>query len=81
MRTTIIANDAVLCEIKALARRMERSMSAVIEEALTSYIQKFKRSKTPSFTAIGKSAGRPSIARQTDEYLLKQAGKKTRGFE
>lgn len=76
MRTTIIADDHLLLELRGLAKRTGKSLTEIIQEALRNYLSRFKKRNTLSFAGIGAHKGSgPSIGRKTDEVIA-QALKK-----
>ena len=59
-RTTILADESVLLELKHRAKREGRTVSEVIREALEDYLRRGEKKKTLSFVGAGRS-GRKSI--------------------
>ncbi len=57
MRTTILLEDTVMLEVKALASKKGTTATQIIKEALTEYLRKQPPGGLPSFTGVGKSKG------------------------
>lgn len=72
-RTTIVADEDLLMEIKQVARAEGRSASELIREALEQYIRtkRAKDGRVPSFVGLGKS-GRSDISERIDELLWEE---------
>lgn len=78
-RTTIVADESLLLELKHRAKREGRTVSELIREALESYSRYSRRSKktrTLSFVGAGRS-GRNDISEKSKE-ILEEAFKKGR---
>jgi len=74
-RTTIFADDALINEIKDLAREENRSVAEMVREAMAEYVlQKRKRKKKLSFVGIG-SSGRRDISKKHEELLWRKSSK------
>lgn len=71
-RTTIILDDDLLLEVKQLARANGTTATAIIREALKTYIERQRRARTLSFTGVGKS-GRRSISKRAEAILRRKA--------
>jgi len=67
-RTTILADESVLLELKHRAKREGRTVSEVIREALEDYLRRGEKKKTLSFVGAGRS-GRKSISEKSEEIL------------
>ncbi len=71
-RTTIFLDEQLERELKALAKRSERPMAALVREALADFVVGAR--ETPSsglgFVAAGRS-GRPDTAERHEELLWK----------
>lgn len=77
-RTTILLDDDLLLEVKQLARANGVTATEVIREALKAYIERQQRTRTLSFTGVGKS-GRRSISKQA-EAILRRKGDRREGW-
>lgn len=74
-RTTILLDDDLLLEVKQLARANGITATEVIREALKAYIERQQRTRTLSFTGVGKS-GRRSISKQAEAILRRKADRR-----
>lgn len=74
-RTTILTDEALLSEIKALAHEERRTVAEVIREALVHHVQRRKQKREPlSYAAYGAS-GKRNIAEQHEKLLWRKAGR------
>lgn len=77
-RTTILLDDVLLLEMKSIAQRKGTTVTAVIKEAVSEYVQKQPPRGLPSFTgkyaSKGKGAGR--IAENIEKILREKARKR-----
>jgi metal-responsive CopG/Arc/MetJ family transcriptional regulator len=70
-RTTIVADETLLSEVKALARNEQRSAAEIIREALTRYVRERKREGSRlSYLGVAAS-GEPNIVQQHERLLWK----------
>ena len=67
-RTTILADEALLLEVKDLADREGRSVTALVQDALREYIQAHRRPRELSIIGIGRS-GDPTVSQRVHEIL------------
>ncbi len=69
-RTTIVAHQGLLLEIKQLAEEQEQSVSDVIQEALRAYVKSRRRAKRGkiSFLSAGQS-GHADVSERAVEIL------------
>lgn len=67
-RTTIVADEALLLELKYRAKREGKTVSELIRKALDDYLRRSERRKTLSFVAAGRS-GRNDISEKSEEIL------------
>jgi len=73
-RTTIFADEATVYELKRIAYQQRRSMSAVVREALATYIAAYRpRGRRFSFTEIGESRT-GDASQRVDDLLGKDSG-------
>ncbi|MCL5962312.1 MAG: ribbon-helix-helix protein, CopG family [Chloroflexi bacterium] len=74
-RTTIVADEGLLLEIRQLAEDQNHSVSDVIQEALREYLKnrRAKRGKI-SFIAVGNS-GRSDVSERAEEILQADANR------
>ncbi|HAH08451.1 MAG TPA: hypothetical protein DCM05_18320 [Elusimicrobia bacterium] len=78
-RTTILADDSLLLEIRALAARAGVSVSAVIRQALEKFVREQKKEKAaPSFLGIGRSGGALKVSEHEEDYLFQEKPRKSR---
>lgn len=75
-RTTIVADESLLLELKHRAKREGRTISELIREALNDYLRRGERKKTLSFVGAGRS-GRSDISEKSEE-ILEQAFERSR---
>lgn len=67
-RTTIVADEALLLELKYRAKREGKTVSELIRKVLDDYLRRSERRKTLSFVAAGRS-GRNDISEKSEEIL------------
>lgn len=67
-RTSIVANESLLLELKHKAKREGRTVAELIREALNDYLRKGKEKRTFSFVGAGRS-GRKDISEKSEEIL------------
>ncbi len=75
-RTTIVADESLLLELKHQAKREGRTVSELIREALEGYLRRGEKKKTLSFVGAGRS-GRNDISEKSEE-ILEQAFERAR---
>lgn len=75
-RTTIVADESLLLELKHRAKGEGRTVSELIRDALKSYLRRGKRRKKLSFAGVGRS-GQGNISEKSEE-ILEKAFKKGR---
>lgn len=75
-RTTIVADESLLLELKHQAKREGKTVSELIREALEEYRRRSKGKKTLSFVGAGRS-GRKDISEKS-EKILEEAFEKGR---
>ena len=73
-RTTIMADEDTLLELKAIARRENKSTSQVIREALAEYVVAHRadgRHKNPllALVGLGGSNGETDVSERAEEIL------------
>jgi metal-responsive CopG/Arc/MetJ family transcriptional regulator len=73
-RTTIMADEDTLLELKAIAQRQGKSTSQVIREALVKYVvahRAEKQHKNPllALVGLGKSNGETDVSERAEEIL------------
>lgn len=73
-RTTIMADEETLLELKAIARRENKSTSQVIREALAEYVVTHRaegRHKNPllALVGLGESDGETDVSERVEEIL------------
>ena len=73
-RTTIMADEDTLLELKAIARRENKSTSQVIREALAEYVvthRTDRRYKNPllALVGLGESDGETDVSERAEEIL------------
>lgn len=71
-RTTILLEADLLLEIKQLARAQKTTATAIIREALKSYLGQHATARQLSFTAAGKS-GQTRVAERAETILRRKA--------
>lgn len=73
-RTTIVADEGLLLEIKQLAEQQNESISEVIQAALGEYVRRRRPAKrgTISFVAAGRS-GHAEVSERVEEILESDA--------
>jgi len=73
-RTTIMADETLLLELKHRAKREGRNVSELIREALRQYCKKKEKKKSLSIVGIGKS-GRKDVSEKVEEILREELRK------
>jgi len=73
-RTTIMADEGTLLELKAIAQRQGKSTSQVIREALAEYVVTHRadgRHKNPllALVGLGESNGETDVSERAEEIL------------
>jgi len=73
-RTTIMADEGTLLELKAIAQRQGKSTSQVIREALAEYVVTHRtdgRHKNPllALVGLGESDGETDVSERAEEIL------------
>lgn len=74
-RTSILADESVLLELKHLAKQEGRPVSELVREALATYCAQPRPKKTLGFVGAGRS-GRKDVSRRDEELLRKGLGRK-----
>ena len=69
-RTTILADEELLLEAKYLAKNENKTLSALVQDALREYIVGHRRKRQISFVGIGESSG-PSLSVEEQDQLLR----------
>jgi hypothetical protein len=77
-RTTILLEDDLLLEIKQIARAQGTTFTEVIRQAVRNHIECQTRTRTLSFTSVGRS-GRRSVSSKAEE-ILRQRARKAEGW-
>ncbi len=67
-RTTILAEEDLLLELKHRAKREGRTVSELIREILSDYLRRDEKKRILSFVGVGKS-GRNDISEKSEEIL------------
>lgn len=67
-RTTILADEALLVEVKHLAEQEGRTLTAIVQEALRAYVRTHQPPRRLSVAGAGRS-GQPQLARQEQVTL------------
>jgi hypothetical protein len=70
-RTTILADEGLLTEIKHLAAREGKTVTTVVREALAAYVADHQRGRRYSLVGIGRS-GSGDVARRAEEILARE---------
>jgi len=73
-RTTIMADENTLLELKAIAQRQGKSTSQIIREALAEYVVAHRtegRHKNPllALIGLGESSGETDVSERAEEIL------------
>ena len=74
-RTTIMANEDTLLELKAIAQRQGKSISQVIRDALAEYVVIHRsdgRHKNPLLALVGLFDGGPGDTSERIEEILEE---------
>lgn len=70
-RTSIVADGALLAQVRSLARRRGVSSSEIIRCALNEYVARAQtRTALPSFVGKGASGGKARLSERVDELLF-----------
>jgi hypothetical protein len=67
-RTTILADESLFTELKYLAAREGKTVTAVVQEALVAYVAEHRAPRRLAIAGIGHS-GRADVAERADEIL------------
>ncbi len=67
-RTTIVADEALLLELKHQAKREGKTVSELIREILNDYLRRDKKKRILSFIGAGRS-GQNDISEKCEEIL------------
>jgi len=67
-RTTILAPDELLLELKYLAKQQGKTVTIVVQEALADYVAARRSPRKLSFIGIGDS-GQTDVSERFDELL------------
>jgi hypothetical protein len=68
-RTTILADDELLLEVKHLARQQGRTVTSLIQEALREYLSAHRPPRRLSFAGVG-SSGDGQTIEELDRLLV-----------
>ena len=68
-RTTILADEELLCEAKELAAEQGITFTALVQQALRNYLAIYRLPRHISFAGIGRSGG-SSTPEEMDEILI-----------
>ena len=74
-RTTILADESVLLELKHLAKQEDRPVSELVREALANYCAQPRPQRKLGFVGAGRS-GRKDVSGRDEEILHKGLGRK-----
>ena len=75
-RTTIVAEAALLAQVRSLARRRGVSTSEIVRTAIADYVAKAAETgRVPSFVGAGASGGSKRLAERAEDLLF-QRGRK-----
>lgn len=68
-RTTILADESLLLEIKQLGDEMGKGFSEIVREALEDYVRVHRKKRKPiSFIGLGRS-GHSDVSSRAEEIL------------
>lgn len=70
-RTTIVAEDSLLLQLRAMAQRQRVSLSELIRRALRAYVGK-EKGRTLSFVGAGSSGGGLRLSERDEEILFRE---------
>lgn len=79
-RTTIIADEGLLLEIKQLAEEQEHSVSDVIQEALREYVKSRRRARRGRISFAGAGHSGHADVSETAEEILESGADRGRGW-
>ncbi len=68
-RTTVSLPASLASRVSYEARRSNRSVSAIVREALAVYLASFPTSDVPSFVGIAQGGNRRPVAARVDEEI------------
>ena len=71
-RTTVLLDDALLVEVQQLARQRGTTLTALVDEALRTYVQKHRMPRRLSCIGVGRSEGQRSLRDGGDELELRE---------
>ena len=78
-RTSILADDGLVLELRSMAQRAGVCVSEIIRRALGEYVRKHKRSADrPKFVGAGSSGGGFRVSERAEELLFKDRPRRSR---
>lgn len=75
-RTSIVAENALLLQVRSLAARLGLSFSETVRRALAEFVSKNAAgSRRPSFMGVGSSGGKLRISERAEDLLFERKDK------
>jgi len=71
-RTTVLADEGLLLELKLQARREERSVSDLVRDALQEYLRTHRTSVKRLSFRNGGTSGETDVAERAEEILARE---------
>ena len=79
IRTTILADDSLLYDIRSISQRLGLSVSQVIRQALADFVKRHKKEGAyPSFLGAGRSGGAFKVSERAEDLLFQDKPRKRR---
>lgn len=78
-RTTILADDSLLFDLRSISQRLGVSVSEVIRQALADFVKRHKKEGSyPSFLGAGCSGGALRVSEKDEDLLFQNKPRKRR---
>ncbi|MBI5210860.1 MAG: ribbon-helix-helix protein, CopG family [Elusimicrobia bacterium] len=79
MRTSILADDGLILELRSMAQRAGVSVSEVIRHALEEFVRRHKKDAAyPSFIGAGSGGAGLRISERAEELLFQDKPRRSR---
>lgn len=67
-RTTVLADDELILDVKHLARQEGTTLTEIVQRALREYVERHRARRQLSFIGIGES-GRDDVSERVEDLL------------
>jgi len=75
-RTTVVAEESLLLEVKALAEKSGVPFSEIVRRALKEFVSRHGHSGLPSFVGAGASGGKHRLSERAEDLLFEERRKR-----